>query len=163
MRKSDVIRTYEGKLDAKGLKFAIIASRFNGFITDHLVEGALDALIRHNASEADIEIIKVPGSFEIPLAVKRAAKSDKYDALIAIGTIIRGETPHFDYLASEITKGLAGIGLEFDIPVASGVITTETLEQAIERAGAKAGNRGAEAALSAIEMANLTKTLSQKK
>ncbi len=163
MRKSNIIQTYEGKLDAKGLKFAIIVSRFNGFITGHLVEGALDALIRHNVSEADIEIIKVPGSFEIPLAVKRAAKSDKYDALIAIGTIIRGETPHFDYLASEITKGLAGISLEFDIPVAFGVITTETLEQAIERAGAKAGNRGGEAALSAIEMANLTKALSQKK
>jgi 6,7-dimethyl-8-ribityllumazine synthase len=163
MRKNEVIRIYEGKLDAKGLKFAIVVSRFNDFITDRLVEGALDALIRHNASEADIDIIKVPGSFEIPLAVRRAAKSDKYDALIAIGAIIRGETPHFNYLASEITKGLGAISLEFDIPVAFGVITTETVEQAIERAGTKAGNRGGEAALSAIEMANLTKAFSQKR
>src|ERR1700757_4573211 len=112
MRKNEVIRIYEGKLDAKGFKFAIIVSRFNDFITDRLVEGALDTLIRHNASESDIDIIKVPGSFEIPLAVKRAAKSDKYDALIAIGAIIKGETPHFDYLASEITKGLGAISLE---------------------------------------------------
>ncbi|KRT64950.1 MAG: 6,7-dimethyl-8-ribityllumazine synthase, 6,7-dimethyl-8-ribityllumazine synthase [Candidatus Dadabacteria bacterium CSP1-2] len=156
-------RIYEGKLDGKGLKFAIVVSRFNNFITERMVEGALDVLIRHNVSEGDIDIIKVPGSFEIPLGVKKAVKSNKYDAVIAIGAIIRGETPHFDYLSSEITKGLAGISLEYDIPVAFGVITTETLEQAIERAGSKAGNRGGEAALSAIEMANLGRVLSQKR
>jgi 6,7-dimethyl-8-ribityllumazine synthase len=153
-------QTYEGKLDATGLKFAIVVSRFNSLITERMVEGALDVLLRHNASPSDIDIIKVPGSFEIPIAVKKAAKSDKYDAVIAIGAIIRGETPHFDYLASHVIKGLTGISLEFDIPVASGVITTETLEQAIERAGTKAGNRGGEAALSAIEMANLSRMLS---
>src|SRR5919197_4441176 len=148
-------RIYEGKLDATGLRFAIVVSRFNGFITERMVEGALDVLIRHNASESNIDIIKVPGSYEIPIAVKKAVKSDKYDAIIAIGAIIRGETPHFDYLASGVTKSLTVISLESDIPVASGVITTETLEQASERAGTKAGNRGGEAALSAIEMANL--------
>lgn len=154
---------YEGKLDAKGFKFAIVVSRFNSFITDRMVEGALDVLVRHGASQSDIDIIKVPGSFEIPLGVKTAAKSDKYDAVIAIGAIIRGETPHFDYLSSGVTKGLSGIGLEFGVPVASSVITTETLEQAIERAGSKAGNRGGEAAFSAIEMVNLLKELSRKK
>ncbi|MBI2487451.1 MAG: 6,7-dimethyl-8-ribityllumazine synthase [Deltaproteobacteria bacterium] len=154
---------FEGKLDAKGLKFAIVVSRFNSFITDKMVEGALDVLLRHNASEPDIDIIKVPGSFEIPFGVKTAAGSNKYDAIIAIGAIIRGETPHFDYLASQVTKELSALGLQFGIPVASGVVTTETLEQAIERAGAKAGNRGGEAALSAIEMANLIKQLSRKK
>jgi 6,7-dimethyl-8-ribityllumazine synthase len=128
-----------------------------------MVEGALDVLIRNNASESDIDIIKVPGSFEIPLGVKKAAKSNKYDAIIAIGAVIRGETPHFSYLASEVTKGLVGISLEFDIPVAYGVITAETLEQAIERAGTKAGNRGGEAAFSAIEMANLFRVLSRNK
>jgi 6,7-dimethyl-8-ribityllumazine synthase len=156
-------RIYEGKFDAKGLKFAIVVSRFNSFITDRMVEGALDVLIRNNASESDIDIIKVPGSFEIPLGVKKAAKSNKYDAIIAIGAVIRGETPHFSYLASEVTKGLVGISLEFDIPVAYGVITAETLEQAIERAGTKAGNRGGEAAFSAIEMANLFRVLSRNK
>jgi 6,7-dimethyl-8-ribityllumazine synthase len=153
-------RIYEGKLDATGLRFAIVVSRFNGFITERMVEGALDVLIRHNASESNIDIIKVPGSYEIPIAVKKAVKSDKYDAVIAIGAIIRGETPHFDYLASGVTKSLTIISLESEIPVASGVITTETLEQAIERAGTKAGNRGGEAALSAIEMANLNRVLS---
>ena len=126
---------YEGKLDAKGLKFAIVVSRFNSFITDRMVEGALDVLVRHGASQSDIDIIKVPGSFEIPLGVKTAAKSKKYDAVVAVGAIIRGETPHFDYLSSEVTKELSVIGLEFGVPVACGVITTETLEQAIERAG----------------------------
>jgi 6,7-dimethyl-8-ribityllumazine synthase len=156
-------QTYEGKLDARGLKFAIVVSRFNSFITDRMVEGALDVLVRHNASPSDIDIVKVPGSFEIPLGVKTAAKLNKYDAIIAIGAIIRGETSHFDYLASEVTKALSAIGLEFGIPVASGVITTDTLEQAIERAGSKAGNRGGEAASSAIEMINLIRALSQKK
>lgn len=154
---------YEGKLDARGLKFAIVVSRFNSFITDRMVEGALDVLVRHNASPSDIDIVKVPGSFEIPLGVKTVAKLNKYDAIIAIGAIIRGETSHFDYLASEVTKALSAIGLEFGIPVASGVITTDTLEQAIERAGSKAGNRGGEAASSAIEMINLIRALSRKK
>lgn len=153
---------YEGNFDATGLRFAIVVSRFNSLITGRMVEGALDVLVRHNASESDVDVIKVPGAFEIPIAVKRAARSGRYDAIIAIGAIIRGATPHFDYLASEVTKRLVEISLEFDIPVASGIITTETLEQAIERAGVKAGNRGAEAASSAIEMANLSRVLSNK-
>lgn len=156
-------QTYEGKLDAKGLKFAIVVSRFNDFITNHMVHGALDVLKRHNASESDIDIIKVPGSFEIPLAVKMAASSSVYDAIIAIGAIIRGETPHFDYLSSTVIGDLASLGLEYGVPIVSGVLTTETLEQAIERGGTKAGNRGGEAALGAIEMANLKKVLPKKK
>jgi len=156
-------QTYEGKLDAKGLKFAIVASRFNDFITNHMVYGAVDVLKRHNASESDIDIIKVPGSFEIPFAVKVAASSSIYDAIIAIGVIVRGETPHFDYLSSTVIKDLASLSLEYGIPVVSGVLTTETLEQAIERGGTKAGNRGGDAALSAIEMANLNKVLPRKK
>jgi 6,7-dimethyl-8-ribityllumazine synthase len=154
--------TYEGRLDAKGLKFAVVVSRFNDFITDRLLGGAIDILLRHNASDADIDVIKVPGSYELLFAVKKAAEKKKYNAVIALGAIIRGETPHFDYLSSAVTSHLVSISLEMDIPVCSGVITTETLEQAIERAGSKAGNRGAEAALSAIEMANLTKTLAGK-
>ncbi len=154
--------TYEGKLDAKGLKFAIVVSRFNDFITDRLLGGALDVLLRHNASEGDIDVIKVPGSYELLFAVKKATEKKKYNAIIALGAIIRGETPHFDYLSSAVTKEIVSISLDKDVPVASGVITTETLEQAIERAGSKAGNRGAEAAFSAIEMANLNKTLSGK-
>jgi 6,7-dimethyl-8-ribityllumazine synthase len=156
-------QTYEGKLDAKGLKFAIVASRFNDFITNHMVYGAVDVLKRHNASESDIDIIKVPGSFEIPFAVKVAASSSIYDAIIAIGVIVRGETPHFDYLSSTVIKDLASLSLEYGIPIVSGVLTTETLEQAIERGGTKAGNRGGDAALSAIEMANLNKVLPRKK
>lgn len=155
-------QTYEGKLDAKGLKFAIVVSRFNDFITNHMVQGALDVLKRHNASESDIDIIKVPGSFEIPFAVKVAASSSIYDAIIAIGAIIRGETPHFNYLSSTVISDLASLGLEYSIPIVSGVLTTETIEQAIERGGTKAGNRGAEAARSAIEMANLKKVLPKK-
>lgn len=155
--------TFEGKLDAKGLKFAIVVSRFNDFITDRLLSGALDVLVRHNASDKDIDIIKVPGSYEILHAVKKSAELKKYDAIIALGAIIRGQTSHFDFLASTVTNQLASIGLDNDIPVSSGVITTETLEQAIERAGSKAGNRGAEAAFSAVEMANLTKSLSKKR
>lgn len=156
-------QVYEGKLDAKGLKFAITVSRFNDLITNHMVSGALNVLQRHNASDTNIDILKVPGSFELPFAVKSAARSSKYDAIIAIGVIIRGETPHFDYLASMVTNELARISLEYNIPIASGVLTTETLEQAIERGGTKAGNRGGEAALGAIEMANLNKLLSKKK
>lgn len=154
---------YEGKLDAKGLKFAVVVGRFNDFITERLMSGAIDVLVRHNASEKDIDIIKVPGSYEILFAAKKAAELKKYDAIITIGAIIRGSTSHFDFLASTVISQLATIGLDNNVPVASGVITTETLEQAIERAGSKAGNRGGEAAFSAIEMANLAKSLSKKR
>lgn len=155
-------KKYEGNLDAKGLKFAVVVSRFNDFITERLVSGALDVLYRHNASDDDIDLIRVPGSYELLFAVKKAAEKKKYNAVIVLGAIIRGETPHFDYLASAVTSTIASISLEMDVPVASGVLTTETIQQAIERAGSKAGNRGAEAAYSAIEMANLTKILSRK-
>lgn len=158
-----MVKNYEGFLDAKGMKFAIVSSRFNSFITDKLVEGALDILIRHNASENNIDIVKVPGSYEISFAVKKLLETKKYDAIIAVGAIIRGETPHYDYLSSEVTKRLVSLSLEFNVPVSSGIITTENLEQAIERAGSKAGNRGSEAAISAIEMANLVKNLSRNK
>lgn len=158
-----MVKNYEGFLDAKGMKFAIVSSRFNSFITDKLVEGALDILIRHNTSENNIDIVKVPGSYEISFAVKKLLETKKYDAVIAVGAIIRGETPHYDYLSSEVTKRLVSLSLEYNVPVSSGIITTENLEQAIERAGSKAGNRGSEAAISAIEMANLVKTLSRNK
>lgn len=150
----------EGKLDAKGLKFAIVVGRFNDLITERMQAGAVDVLLRHNASDKDIDIIRVPGSFEIPLAVKKAALLKRYDAIVAIGALIRGATPHFDYVASEVSKGISSIALELNIPVTYGIITAETLEQALERAGTKAGNRGADAALSAIEMINLSKALS---
>jgi len=155
-------RIYEGTHDAKGFRFAIVVGRFNDFITERMLAGALDVLKRNNASESAIDIIKVPGSFEIPLAAKKAASSHKYDAIIAIGALIRGATPHFDYIASEVAKGLSSVSLELDIPVTFGIITADTLEQAIERAGTKMGNRGADAALSAIEMASLAKALSKK-
>jgi 6,7-dimethyl-8-ribityllumazine synthase len=158
-----MVKHYEGHLDAKGMRFGIVSSRFNSFITEKLVEGALDILIRHNASENNIDIIKVPGSYEISFAVKKLLEKKVYDAIIAVGAIIRGETPHYDYLSSEVTKRLVSLSLEYSIPVSSGIITTENLEQAIERAGSKAGNRGSEAAISAIEMANLVKTLSRNK
>ncbi len=153
-------KVYEGVLNAKGLKFAIITSRFNSFITQQLVEGAKDTLIRHGCSENSIELVKVPGAYEISFAVKKMFETKKYDAVIAVGAIIRGETPHYDYLSSEVTKRLVDLSIQYDIPVASGIITTENLEQAIERAGSKAGNRGSEAAISAIEMANLVSSLS---
>ena len=156
-------KVYEGMLSAKGLKFGIVSSRFNSFITSQLVEGAKDTLIRHNCSEDSIDLVKVPGAYEISFAIKKMLQTKKYDAIIAIGAIIRGETPHYDYLSSEVTKRLVDLSLQYDIPVASGIITTENLEQAIERAGSKAGNRGSEAAISAIEMANLVSSLSQKK
>lgn len=158
-----MVKQYEGNLDAKGMRIAIVSSRFNSFITEKLVEGAIDILVRHNASENDIDLIKVPGSYEISFAVKKLLEKKVYDAVIAVGAIIRGETPHYDYLSSEVTKRLVSLSLEYDVPVSSGIITTENLEQAIERAGSKAGNRGAEAAISAIEMANLVKSLSRKK
>jgi 6,7-dimethyl-8-ribityllumazine synthase len=149
-----MVRTIEGDLQGQGLKVAIVVSRFNGFITDRLLEGALDALRRHGVEDKDISVMKVPGSFELPLGVRRAAKA-KTDAVIALGALIRGGTPHFDYLSAEVTKGIAQVTLDSGIPVAFGVLTTDTVEQAIERAGAKAGNKGFEAALSAIEMAKL--------
>ena len=152
-------RIVEGKLDARGLKAAVIASRFNDFITAKLVDGALDCLMRHNADESDITVIRVPGSFEVPLAAKKAATSGSYDAIICLGALIRGQTPHFEYIASEVTKGIALVSLETGMPVTFGVVTADTLEQAVDRAGAKAGNKGFEAALSAIEMANLLKTI----
>ena len=153
-----MIRTIEGDLQGKGLSFHIVVSRFNSFITDRLLEGALDALKRHGVEEKDVTVIKVPGAFEIPLGVRKAANG-KSSAVIALGALIRGGTPHFDYLSAEVTKGVAMVMLETGIPVAYGVLTTDTVEQAIERAGTKAGNKGAEAALSALEMANLVRNL----
>jgi 6,7-dimethyl-8-ribityllumazine synthase len=149
----------EGQLMAEGLRFAIVVSRFNDFICSRLVDGAMDTLKRHQASEENITLVKVPGAFEIPLAAKRLAFSGQYDAVICLGAVIRGSTPHFDYVAAEVSKGVAAVGLESNIPVAFGVLTTDSLEQAIERAGSKAGNKGSEAAMAAIEMANLFKEL----
>lgn len=151
----------EAKLLAEGKKFAIVASRFNDFITDKLVGGAVDALIRSGAATQDIDIVKVPGAFEIPLVAKKMAKKDKYHAVICLGAVIRGATPHFEYVSAEVTKGIAMVSLEFEIPVIFGIITTDTIEQAIERAGTKAGNKGWHAAVSAIEMANLIQDIDQ--
>jgi 6,7-dimethyl-8-ribityllumazine synthase len=152
-------KTLEGALDAKGLTFGIIVSRFNEFFSKKLLEGALDCLVRHGAEEKNITVAWVPGGFEVPLAAKRMAASGKYEAVIALGALIRGNTPHFDYIASEVAKGLAATALETSHPVIFGVITTDTIEQAIERSGTKAGNKGFDAALAAIEMANLYKVL----
>ncbi len=156
-------KTVEGNLSAAGLKFGIVASRFNHFVTDRLLEGAIDSLARCGARDADIDVFRVPGTFEIPVTVRRLAQSRRYDALMGLGAVIRGSTPHFDYIASEVTKGIASVALEFDLPVSFGVLTTDTIEQAIERAGTKQGNKGSEAALSAIEMANLFKSLPPRK
>jgi 6,7-dimethyl-8-ribityllumazine synthase len=153
------MKIHEGKLLAKGLRFGIIVSRFNDFICDRLLGGALDALKRNGADEDAIDIFKVPGAFEIPLMDKKAAGSGRYDAVICLGAVIRGSTPHFDYVASEVSKGVATVSLETNIPVTFGVLTTDTLEQAIERAGSKAGNKGWDSALAAIEMANLLKEI----
>ncbi len=152
-------KTYNGKLIAKGLKFGIIVSRFNEFISQKLLAGALDTLTRHDADEEKIDVAWVPGAFEIPYAAVKMAESGKYDAVICLGAVIRGDTPHFDYIAAEVTKGIAQTGMKSGVPTIYGVITTDTLEQAIERAGTKAGNKGADAANSAIEMANLFKQL----
>ncbi|HOP50750.1 MAG TPA: 6,7-dimethyl-8-ribityllumazine synthase [Ignavibacteriales bacterium] len=153
------MKLYEGKLVAKNLKFAIIASRFNDFITNKLVEGAIDCIKRHDGDENNISIVKVPGAFEIPLAAKKLANNKEYDAIICLGAVIRGATPHFDYVAAEVSKGVAQVSLSSTKPIIFGVLTTDTIEQAIERAGTKAGNKGWDAALSAIEMANLMKEL----
>ncbi|WP_078391248.1 6,7-dimethyl-8-ribityllumazine synthase [Shouchella patagoniensis] len=149
--------TYEGHLVATGLKVGIVVGRFNDFITSKLLGGAEDALVRHGAESADIDIAWVPGAFEIPFAAKKMAESGKYDAVITLGTVIRGSTPHFDYVCSEVAKGVSSITLSTGIPVIFGVLTTDTIEQAVERAGTKAGNKGWEAASAAIEMANLAK------
>ncbi|MCS6988847.1 MAG: 6,7-dimethyl-8-ribityllumazine synthase [Chloroherpetonaceae bacterium] len=145
----------EGKLSAKGLKFAIVASRWNDFIGARLIDGAIDCIVRHDGNADDIALYRCPGSFELPMVVKKVADSKRYDAVIAIGVLIRGATSHFDYIASEATKGVAQAALDSGVPVAYGVLTTDTIEQAIERAGTKAGNKGWEAAAAAIEMANL--------
>ncbi len=149
----------EGNLNAKGLKFGIVVSRFNSFISERLLEGALDAIIRHGGSEAEISVARVPGAFEIPLAAQKLAESRKYDAVICLGAIIRGSTPHFDYVAAEVSKGVASVSLESGLPIAFGVLTTDTIEQAVARAGTKAGKKGFEAAVTAIETANLLKAL----
>ncbi|MDF2945205.1 MAG: 6,7-dimethyl-8-ribityllumazine synthase [Herbinix sp.] len=151
------MKTYEGNLIAKGLKFGIVAGRFNEFIGGKLIAGALDGLKRHGVEEDDIELLWVPGAFEIPLAAKKMAKTKKYDGVICLGAVIRGSTPHFDYVASEVSKGIAHVSLETEVPIIFGVLTTDTIEQAIERAGTKAGNKGYDAAMTAIEMANILK------
>lgn len=146
---------HEGRLEAKGFRFALVVSRFNSFVTDRLVEGALDALRRHGADDKGIEIYRVPGSFEIPLVAKKLSKKADVDAIICLGAVIKGGTPHFHYVASEVTKGIAQVSLESEKPISFGILTTENIEQAIERAGTKAGNKGYDAAMSAIEMVNL--------
>ncbi len=150
---------FEGMLLGKGLKFGLVVSRFNEFITRRLLEGARDALLRHGVNEEDVEVTWVPGSFEIPLIAKKLAQTKKYDAVICLGAVIRGGTPHFEYIAAEVTKGIAKVGLDTGLPVIYGIITADALEQAIERAGTKEGNKGFEAAVNAIEMANLVKSI----
>jgi 6,7-dimethyl-8-ribityllumazine synthase len=151
----------EAKLLAEGKKFAIIVSRFNDFITEKLLGGALDGLLRSGARDEDIEIVRVPGAFEIPLIAKKMASTARYHAVICLGAVIRGATPHFDYVSAEVSKGIAMVGLESEVPVIFGIVTTDTIEQAIERAGTKAGNKGWSAAISAIEMANLIEVVDQ--
>jgi 6,7-dimethyl-8-ribityllumazine synthase len=152
-------KLFEGRISAEGFRFGVIVSRFNDFISSKLVEGALDALKRHGARDEMISLIKVPGSFEIPLTARKVADSGQFDAIICLGAVIRGATPHFDYVAAEVSKGIAAVALESRIPVTFGVLTTDSLEQAIERAGSKSGNKGWDAAMAAMEMANLFKEL----
>jgi len=153
------MKIFEGELQAKGLKFCIVISRFNEFITGKLLDGAMDALIRHGAKEEDIDVAKVPGSFEIPVIARKIALKGMYNAIICLGTVIRGGTPHFEYIAAEVSKGIASASMETGVPIAFGVITCDTIEQAVERAGTKSGNKGWDAALTAIEMAQLMKKL----
>jgi 6,7-dimethyl-8-ribityllumazine synthase len=155
-------KTYEGKLTAEGLKFAIVVSRFNEFISSRLLGGALDALQRHGAPEAQIEVAWTPGSFEIPLVAQKLADSGRYDAVICLGAVIRGATPHFEFVAAEAAKGIAQASLKSGVPVMYGIVTADTIEQAIERAGTKSGNRGFDAAMGAMEMANLLRELPRK-
>ena len=157
----DAIKKIEGDLLARDLKFVIVAARFNDFIVDSLVRGALDALKRHGASEQNIAVVRVPGAFELPLAARKLAQTKRYQAIIALGAVIKGATPHFDYVCGECASGLSKVGQETGVPVSFGVLTTDTIEQAIERAGTKAGNKGADAALVALEMANLLIKLEQ--
>ncbi|MGE5577577.1 MAG: 6,7-dimethyl-8-ribityllumazine synthase [Syntrophothermus sp.] len=152
-------KVLEGKLIATGLRFAIVISRFNELIGNKLLSGSIDALVRHGAADDDVTVAWVPGAFEIPVVAKKLASSQKYDAVICLGAVIRGATPHFDYVAAEVSKGIAKVGLDTGVPVIFGVLTTDTIEQAVERAGAKAGNKGWDAAVAAIEMANLAKAL----
>ncbi|MGD9098443.1 MAG: 6,7-dimethyl-8-ribityllumazine synthase [Desulfobacterales bacterium] len=154
-------RVLEAKLLAEGKKFAIVVSRFNDFITEKLVSGALDALVRSGARDEDIDLVRVPGAFEIPLMAKRMVAKGRYDAIVCLGAVIRGATPHFDYVSAEVTKGVAVVSLESDLPVIFGIVTTDTIEQAIERAGTKAGNKGWSAAMAAVEMANLMDVVDQ--
>ena len=154
------LKTFEGHFNVKGARFALVCSRFNSFIVDALEGGAIDALIRHGAKESDIHVVKAPGAYELPLAVQKVAATGRYDAIIALGAVIRGSTPHFDHVAGECVKGLSSVSLQHGIPVAFGVLTVDTIEQAIERAGTKAGNKGAEAALSAMEMVQVLRGLS---
>ena len=153
----------EGDLSAKGLRMAIVVGRFNDFISERLLGGAVDTLLRSGADDGDIDVVKVPGSFEMPTVARRLAESGRYDAVICVGAVIRGSTPHFDFVASEAAKGIARVSLETGVPVSFGIITADTLEQAIERAGTKAGNKGRDAALTAIEMVNLLKRLAKKR
>ena len=153
------MKVIQGELQAKGLKFAIIVSRFNDFITGKLLDGAVDALLRHGAKEEDIDVVKVPGAFEIPLTAKKVAAKGAYNAIICLGTVIRGATPHFDYVAAEVSKGVAAASMETGVPIAFGVLTTDTIEQAVERAGTKSGNKGFDAAMTAIESAQIFKKL----
>jgi len=153
------VTTFEGSFDAQSIRFGVIVGRFNSFVVESLLSGVIDTIIRHGGDLQNIEVVRVPGAYEMPLAAARLATSERYDALIAVGAVIRGGTPHFDFVAGECSKGLATVGLEHNLPVAFGVLTVDTIEQAIERAGTKAGNKGVEAALSAIEMVNLLRQL----
>ena len=153
------IKTIEGDMIVRGSRFALLVARFNSFVVESLLEGAIDTLKRHGAEDSHLQIIRVPGAFEMPLAAQRLAATKEYDAIIALGAVIRGGTPHFEYVAGECTKGLASVSMQHDVPMAFGVLTVDSIEQAIERAGTKAGNKGAEAALSAIEMVSLFKQL----
>lgn len=153
------IRTIEGQLNAKGLKFALVASRFNDFIVDRLISGAVDYLVRHGADQEDLELVRIPGAFEMPLVAKKLAASGRYNGVICLGAVIRGATPHFDYVASEVAKGVANVMLETGVPMGFGVLTTDTLEQAVERAGSKAGNKGVEAAGATLEAVRVLEQL----
>jgi 6,7-dimethyl-8-ribityllumazine synthase len=153
------MKIVQGELQAKGLKFGVVVSRFNDFITGKLLEGAEDALLRHGAKSDDIEVVKVPGAFEIPITAKKLAQKKGYDALICLGTVIRGATPHFDYVSAEVSKGIAQASMDTGVPIAFGILTTDNIEQAVERAGSKSGNKGWDAALTAIEMARVLKKI----
>ena len=153
------VNTISGDFSAQGARFAIVAGRFNSYIVDHLLAGAIDTLVRHGVEAKSVDVVHTPGAFEIPLAAQRVAATKQYDGIIALGCVIRGATPHFDYVAGECAKGIAAVALKFDVPIAFGVLTVDTIEQAVERAGTKAGNKGAEAAMSALEMVSLLKRL----